>query len=65
MKGFLIFLLICGLAVGGYFAYDPYIKPLLEGDGGAEMTDGSLIRNGGGKDKSSGGETSSQKGGVR
>lgn len=62
MKGFLIFLLICGLAVGGYFAYDPYIKPLLEGDGGAEMTDGSLIRNGGGKDKSSGGETSSQKG---
>lgn len=62
MKGFLIFLLICGIAVGGYFAYDPYIKPLLEGDGGAGMTDGSLIRNGGGSEKSGkGGEN--QKGG--
>ena len=53
MKGFFIFLLICALVVGGYFAYDPYIKPLLKGDE-ASMTDGSLIRNGGKEESPSG-----------
>jgi len=34
MKQFLVILfVICGLIAGAYFAYEPYIKPLLEGDG--------------------------------
>ncbi len=46
MKGFVIFLVICGLAVAGWFAYEPYIKPLLGGDSNPSLSDDSLIRDG-------------------
>lgn len=42
MKGFLATLfVVCGLIAAAYFLYDPYIKPLIEGDG-KSMTDKSV-----------------------
>ncbi|MEC5129410.1 hypothetical protein VSU19_21800 [Verrucomicrobiales bacterium BCK34] len=42
MKGFLgTLLVICGLIAAGWFCYEPYIKPLLEGS--PTMTDDSVI----------------------
>lgn len=44
MKGFFgTLLVICGLVAAGWFAYEPYLKPLLEGS--PTMSDESLIPN--------------------
>lgn len=51
MKFFVILLVVCGLAAGLWFAYDPYIKPLIEGDDGPALSDSDPIGKSSGESK--------------
>ncbi|MEM9282069.1 MAG: hypothetical protein AAGA96_09595 [Verrucomicrobiota bacterium] len=47
MKGFFITVLIIGgLGAAGYFLWEPYLKPMLDGGSGQSMSDESLIGEG-------------------